>query len=258
MVPIHEGSHVIKDAMSATSDSVPKVEFGSTVTKGHSKLAVLSTYKVRLATGTASSSYRYAKRAVDFTLSVLGLLIISPFFLALALAVRLTSPGTVFYREKRVGQNGRQFTIFKFRTMYTPEYLSEVLGYGESGNAQMDRRQFGKHTHDPRITKPGRWMRKFSLDELPQLINVIKGDMSLVGPRPVVNAELANYGQYAVYYKLAKPGMTGLWQVSGRNDVGYGQRVRLDAMYCLRWSPWLDMSILARTLPAVLNATGAY
>ena len=242
----------------ATIDPPANVEIRSTVTRGSGSIAVLSTYKVRMAIGPASGSYRYAKRTVDLLLASVGMLIISPFFLFFALAVRLSSPGPVFYREKRVGQNGRLFSIYKFRTMYTPQYLREVLGYGESHSAQMNRRQFGKCAHDPRITKIGLWLRKFSLDELPQLINVIKGEMSLVGPRPVVSAELANYGRYVSYYKLAKPGMTGLWQVSGRNDVGYDQRVRLDALYCLRWSPLLDVSILARTLPAVFNAVGAY
>lgn len=239
-------------------DPASSAKIPTTVTKGAGPVVLLSSYKVRMATRPISTSYRYAKRLIDLVLASAGMLILCPFFLLLAAAVRFRSPGPVFYREKRVGQNGKLFSIYKLRTMHTPQYLREVLGYRESQNAQMNRRQFEKHAHDPRITASGAWLRKFSLDELPQLINVIKGEMSLVGPRPVVAAELANYGRYAFYYKLAKPGMTGLWQVSGRNDLGYGQRVRLDALYCLRWSPLLDMSILARTLPAVLNATGAY
>lgn len=250
----------MNDSMYAaeTADISSNAEILSKVTKGPGSIAVLSSYKVRMATGPTSNSYRYAKRAVDFAVASIGMLAISPFFLLFALAVRLSSPGPVFYREKRVGQNGKLFSIYKFRTMYTPQYLRDVLGYGESHSAQMNRRQFAKHAPDPRITGIGVWLRKFSLDELPQLINVIKGEMSLVGPRPVVAAELANYGRYVSYYKLAKPGMTGLWQVSGRNNVGYDQRVRLDALYCLRWSPLLDISILARTLPVVWNGTGAY
>lgn len=202
--------------------------------------------------------YRVAKRWADIGLCFLFLPILLPLFLIMMLAVRLSSPGPIFYKEKRIGQFGRLFTIWKFRSMYTKEYMRDVLNYKECEKTQMTRRQDQKHVHDPRITPVGRYLRKLSLDELPQLINVLRGEMSLIGPRPVVKKELERYGNYAHYYKLMLPGMTGLWQVSGRNDVTYENRVRMDAEYCKSWSPWLDMLILLRTIPVVLKCTGAY
>jgi lipopolysaccharide/colanic/teichoic acid biosynthesis glycosyltransferase len=174
------------------------------------------------------------------------------------LVVRFSSPGPIFYREKRIGQFGKHFTILKFRSMYTKDYLRNVLQYKECEKTQMKRRLDQKHRSDPRITPVGKYLRKLSLDELPQLINVLCGDMSLIGPRPVVEAELERYGSYAYFYKLMVPGITGLWQVSGRNDVSYVRRVLMDAEYCTNWSPWYDISILLRTIPTVLKAKGAY
>lgn len=181
-----------------------------------------------------------------------------PIFAAVAMAVRLSSSGPVFYREQRVGKSGKLFRIYKFRSMYTKEYQREVLRYTECDVLQMRRRQDHKHMGDPRVTPVGRILRKLSLDELPQLMNVIRGEMSLVGPRPVVAAELQRYGADAYFYKLARPGITGLWQVSGRNDVSYEQRVRLDVTYCSEWSLWLDTLIMLRTVPAVVKTKGAY
>jgi exopolysaccharide production protein ExoY len=205
-----------------------------------------------------SLSYRIVKRWVDIGLCCLFLPILLPLFLVCALAVRLTSPGPVFYRERRIGQFGTPFIIFKFRSMYTKEYMRDVLQYKECEKTQMERRLDQKHQYDPRITSAGKYLRKLSLDELPQLINVLRGDMSIIGPRPVVEAELERYGSYVYFYKLMVPGITGLWQVSGRNDVSYVRRVLLDAEYSTTWSPWSDISILLRTIPAVLKAKGAY
>lgn len=206
----------------------------------------------------ASFMYRFAKRWVDLTFCCIFIPIIAPLFLVIALAIRLTSPGPVFYTEKRVGQFGRRFTIFKFRSMYTKEYLRDILKHKECETTLHIMRVDRKHVRDPRITPVGRILRKLSLDELPQLINVWRGDMSLVGPRPVVELELERYGGYVHCYTLMVPGMSGLWQVSGRNDVSYERRVSIDAYYCVSWSPWLDMQILARTIPAVAKCTGAY
>jgi lipopolysaccharide/colanic/teichoic acid biosynthesis glycosyltransferase len=205
-----------------------------------------------------SFSYLVLKRLIDTGVSGASLLLLFPVILAVGLAVRLSSPGPVFYRERRVGRFGRHFTIYKFRSMYTKEYLRDVLKYEENEHAQMQRRTEKKHLRDPRVTAVGAILRKLSLDELPQLFNVLKGDMSLIGPRPVVDAELMNYGSYVVLYKLMYPGLSGLWQVSGRNDVSYKSRVRKDVAYCKRWSPLLDFVILARTVPAVLKGKGAY
>jgi lipopolysaccharide/colanic/teichoic acid biosynthesis glycosyltransferase len=202
--------------------------------------------------------YRIVKRLVDIGLCCLFLLILLPLLFICALAVRFSSPGPIFYREKRVGQFGRSFTIFKFRSMYTKEYMRDTLRYKECDKTQMKRRLDQKHQYDPRVTPIGKYLRKLSLDELPQLINVLRGDMSVIGPRPVVEAELERYGAYDYFYKLMVPGITGLWQVSGRNDVSYARRVLMDAEYCTNWSPSSDISILLRTIPAVLKAKGAY
>jgi exopolysaccharide production protein ExoY len=206
----------------------------------------------------SSASYRILKRLVDMAASGILLLVLAPVLLVIAAAVRISSTGPALYRERRIGRFGKHFTIYKFRSMYTKEYLQDVMQYKEDEHVQMQRRLHKKHICDPRVTKVGAFLRKLSLDELPQLINVLKGDMSLVGPRPVVEAELSHYGSYAIFYKLMYPGLSGLWQVSGRNDVSYQARVRLDVAYCRKWSPFLDIAILARTVPAVLKGRGAY
>jgi lipopolysaccharide/colanic/teichoic acid biosynthesis glycosyltransferase len=210
--------------------------------------------------GIAEASFRYtfAKRCIDIVTSLFMVVLLAPLFLLIAALVRMSSPGPILYRERRVGRFGKSFTIFKFRSMYTPEYQHRVLKYRENEHDQLQRRIAQKHKHDPRITRVGAILRKLSLDELPQLFNILKGDMSLVGPRPVVEAELANYGSYAIFYKLVFPGLSGLWQVSGRNDVSFATRVRLDVTYCRKWSMMLDFAILAKTLPVVLKRTGAY
>lgn len=207
---------------------------------------------------TSSFTYRLVKRGVDLSCCGLLLPITLPILAVLAAFVKLSSPGPVFYCEQRVGRSGKMFTIFKFRSMYTEEHLRAVKGYSECEKMQMNRRMDAKHTHDPRITPVGRVLRKLSLDELPQIINILRGEMSLVGPRPVVAAELQRYGSNAYFYKLTTPGVTGLWQVSGRNDVSYEQRVDLDVKYCSQWTPWVDTKIFIRTIPIVLKCTGAY
>jgi exopolysaccharide production protein ExoY len=210
--------------------------------------------------GVAASSFRYTvvKRFIDIAVSSFLLVLLAPLFLLIAALVRLSSPGSIFYRESRVGRFGKHFTIYKFRSMYTREYLHRVLKYRETEHDQLLRRVARKHVYDPRITRIGDILRKFSLDELPQLFNILKGEMSLVGPRPVVDAEMPHYGSYAIFYKLVLPGLSGLWQVSGRNDVNFKTRVRMDVTYCRKWSLMLDFAILAKTFPAVLRKKGAY
>lgn len=210
--------------------------------------------------GVAASTFRYAviKRLIDISASCVLMVLLTPLFLLIGVLVRMSSPGPILYREKRVGRFGKHFTIYKFRSMYTKEYLHSVLKHRESEHVQLQRRIAKKHVHDPRITRVGAILRKTSLDELPQLLNILRGEMSLVGPRPVVEAELTHYGSYAIFYKLVFPGLSGLWQVSGRNDVSFTTRVRLDVIYCRKWSMLLDFAILARTVPAVLKKRGAY
>lgn len=205
-----------------------------------------------------SFSYRFIKRFLDIVLSGTLLVVLAPFILLIAVAVRVSSPGPVLYRERRMGRFGRPFTIYKFRSMFTREYLRTRMRHHEDEKTHMRFRMAKNGISDPRITKVGAILRRLSLDELPQLINILKGEMSLVGPRPVVEAELSNYGDDLPFYNLVYPGLSGLWQVSGRSDITYPARVTLDVMYCKKWSLLFDFAILARTLPAVIRGKGAY
>ena len=201
---------------------------------------------------------RAAKRAMDVVLSVIALTIGLPLLLSIAALVKLSSPGSILYGHKRIGRHGRRFTAWKFRTMYrgADALLREHLERNPSARLEWERDQ--KLRHDPRVTPFGRVLRILSLDELPQTWNVLRGDMSVVGPRPIVDEEVAKYGESFPLYTAVKPGITGLWQVSGRTDVGYDMRVRLDGFYVRHWSPWLDAYVLVRTVAALLCRKGAY
>jgi exopolysaccharide biosynthesis polyprenyl glycosylphosphotransferase len=191
-----------------------------------------------------------AKRAFDVVVAAVLLLVLSPLLLGLALYIRHKGGSPVLYRQTRVGMHGRQFTMLKFRTM-TPDAddrYDEVAG-------QADARGF-KLADDPRVTSWGAWLRRSSLDELPQLVNVLRGDMSIVGPRPAPPREVENYDLWHRRRLSMKPGITGLWQVGPRFDRDFNERARLDLDYIDRWSLWLDLRIVARTLPAVLHLTG--
>jgi undecaprenyl-phosphate galactose phosphotransferase len=205
----------------------------------------------------APISNRFIKRTFDLIVSALLLLMLSPLFLYVALKIR-DSGGTVFFAHTRIGRGGKPFPCYKFRSMVpnAQEILDRLLKTDPVAKAEWDK-DF-KLKNDPRITKIGQFLRKTSLDELPQLWNVFKGDMSLVGPRPVIAAEVERYGEKAVNYYQAKPGMTGLWQVSGRNDVDYDSRIYLDAWYVKNWNLWTDIVIMLRTFDVVLNRDGAY
>lgn len=194
-----------------------------------------------------SLRYRYLKRAFDV---VGGLAMLFVFLVPgalIALAILLTSPYPVFYSEERIGRNGVPFRIWKFRSMrpHVPR-RAHVLHW------RMDKRK-----HDPRVTTIGGFLRRWSLDEVPQVFNILRGDMSLIGPRPIVKAETYHYKHLLSFYLAATPGLSGLWQVSGRSDVGYDERARLDAEYVRNWSLWDDFRILFRTIPAVLTRVGA-
>ena len=198
------------------------------------------------------------KRCIDFLLTILCGSIAFPLMLVLAVAVRCDSRGPILFRQRRIGRNGKHFSVYKFRTMAAnaAELLEEHLAANPDARREWEETQ--KLKDDPRITRVGRFLRKTSLDELPQLINVLKGEMSLVGPRPIVDAEIARYGHDYELYTRVQPGITGLWQVSGRNDLSYAERVWLDRHYVCNWSVWLDILIIARTVPEVLHCSGAY
>ena len=198
------------------------------------------------------------KRGLDLLLTAVGCVLISPLLLFLAAAVKWGSPGPVFYSQERIGLEGRRFRAWKFRSMVTnaDAVLKDYLQRHPELRAEWERDH--KLKRDPRVTAIGRLLRKTSLDELPQLWNVLRGDMSLVGPRPIVQAEIPKYGSAYGLYLRVRPGITGLWQISGRNNTTYEKRVRLDMSYVRNWSPWLDLYILSRTIKTVLCGEGAY
>lgn len=196
------------------------------------------------------------KRFVDIGLALLGIALTSWLMLLVWTLVRITSPGKGIYVHERLGLNGRLTRIYKFRTMYedAEERLREML------KDEKVRKEFEanfKLENDPRVTKLGRLLRRTSLDELPQLFNILKGDISMVGPRPIVPEELEMYGEHARIILRVKPGLTGFWQVNGRSDVSYAERIRLDMYYIRHWSFLLDLKILLKTIPAVLKGRGA-
>jgi Undecaprenyl-phosphate galactose phosphotransferase WbaP len=198
------------------------------------------------------------KRCLDLVLSTVLLLLLLPLLLVICIGIKINSDGPVFFGHLRYGRDGKGFRALKFRTMVTnadrileahlqryPEHMREW---------QLDH----KLKNDPRITRVGRWLRRYSLDELPQLVNILAGHMSLVGPRPIVQSEIPRYAASYDLYTRVPPGLTGLWQVSGRNNTTYKERVAFDEYYIRNWSIWMDMYILARTFQAVLHADGAY
>ncbi|QDL98022.1 sugar transferase [Rhodopseudomonas palustris] len=199
-----------------------------------------------------------SKRALDLLLALSGLVILAPLLLLCYLATMIASPGPAMFRHRRVGFNGQTFDCLKFRTMAVDanERLQRLLE--SDPEAAEEWRQTQKLRRDPRVTLVGAALRKSSLDELPQLINVLKGEMSIVGPRPVTAEELSRYGHCAAEYLACRPGLTGLWQVSGRNTTTYDRRVALDSYYANNWSHRLDLRIILVTIPTLLTAYGAY
>ena len=195
-----------------------------------------------------------AKRAFDVVVSAVGLLLLAPVFLLIALAVKLTSPGPVLFRQERIGLHRRPFTLLKFRTMCVG---AEVMLADLRAQNEADGPLF-KLRDDPRITKVGRWLRHYSLDELPQLWNVLRGEMSLVGPRPPLPSEVAAYEDWQLDRLEVRPGITGLWQVSGRSDLSFDEYVRLDLFYIENWSIAYDLFMIIKTIPMLLRARGAY
>ena len=200
-----------------------------------------------------------AKRLFDVVLAALGLLLLAPTVLLIALAIKLSDGGPVLYRHRRIGFNGRSFDCLKFRTMVkdSDRVLQNYLNEHSEVRAEWAVSQ--KLKYDPRVTSLGIVLRKLSIDELPQLLNVLRGEMSIVGPRPIVEEEALRYGPDAIrHYYSVRPGVTGLWQVSGRNDLTYDARVALDTDYVQNWTLSSDVILILRTIPAVLSSRGTY
>ena len=199
---------------------------------------------------------RTCKRALDITVSSLLLLAGAPVALFFVLAIKLDSPGPVFYMQERIGKNGRRFLMYKFRTMVTnaDQLLVELEDCNETGASG----RLFKMKRDPRVTRVGRFLRKWSLDELPQIINVFKGDMSWVGPRPPLPREVDNYESQHYSRLKGLPGITGLWQVSGRSNLSFEEMVKLDRYYLDNWSLRVDLGIMLKTVYVVLARKGAY
>jgi exopolysaccharide production protein ExoY len=198
------------------------------------------------------------KRSTDILIALSGILLLVPLLAVCFAAIMLSSPGPVLFRHRRIGFNGKPFFCLKFRTMVTdaPQRLQRLLDSDPAAAAEWA--STCKLRRDPRITLIGTLLRKSSLDELPQLFNVLRGDMSIVGPRPVTEEELARYSSSVNAYLACRPGITGLWQVSGRSSTSYGRRVACDAFYAHNWSMTLDAKILVVTLPSLLLTDSAY
>jgi exopolysaccharide biosynthesis polyprenyl glycosylphosphotransferase len=208
---------------------------------------LISVNKLRL-----SPQEAFVKRCADVIGAVAGLLMLSPLFAVIAVAVKRDSPGPVIYRRRVLGQSGAVFDAFKFRSMYvdgddrlTPDEWAEL----QTSHKLKD---------DPRITRVGHVIRRYSLDELPQLVNILLGQMSLIGPRMITPAEQEKYGKWDMNLLTVKPGLSGLWQISGRSDVSYEERVNMDMQYIRNYSPWLDIQLFFRTIGAVIKGEGAY
>lgn len=201
---------------------------------------------------------RLAKRVFDLIATIGGGLLILPILLVLALLVGLDNKGRIIFAHRRVGQNGRLFPCYKFQSMVpdAQDRLEEYLA--KNPGARKEWEESFKLTNDPRVTKLGAFLRKTSLDELPQLWNVLMGDMSLVGPRPIVTQEIDRYGDYIREYYMVPPGITGMWQVNGRSDTTYEERVAMDTWYVRNWSVWIDLVYLFKTIKTVFTGKGAY
>lgn len=219
---------------------------------------------IRLFREPLSDAARLAKRIFDLASTIAALIVLAPLLLVIALLVKLSSPGPVLFRQERIGMDGRRFMFFKFRTMIVNnddtshrEYLKEYIAGMERVNLGDDEKPVFKLTRDSRVTKIGRRLRRLSLDELPQLFNVLRGDMSIVGPRPPIQYEVEAYEMWHRKRLDMKPGITGLWQVSGRNRLTFDEMVRLDVFYIENWSLMMDLKIIALTIPVMLRGDGA-
>ena len=220
---------------------------------------------VRLFTEPLSDAQRFLKRTSDIVIALIALIVTSPLWVLIAILIKRDSHGPVFFRQERVGMDGRIFLCLKFRTMradaddsiHRETYKQNIAGDIAANAGDNERPVYGKVANDPRVTRVGRWLRRSSLDELPQLINVLRGDMSVVGPRPPIPYEVHEYDVWHRKRLDMKPGITGLWQVSGRNRLTFEQMVKVDLFYIENWSIWLDLKIILLTIPALWRDEGA-
>ena len=215
-------------------------------------------FALELKNNLANTFNYFLKRTMDYLLSLALLLLVIPILIIISLLIKITSKGPVIFSQERVGKGGKVFRCYKFRTMYVDaeKKLKQLLEKDSEAKAEWEKKY--KLSNDPRVTPFGKFLRKTSLDELPQLFNVLKGEMSLIGPRPVTKEEIERYyKENAELYYLIPPGITGLWQVSGRSNITYEERVSLDCWYVRNWSLWLDLIILLRTIKVVLKGEGA-
>lgn len=201
---------------------------------------------------------RVIKRIFDLVCTIFGSILLSPLLLGLTLLVAVTNRGHVIFAHQRVGKNGKLFPCYKFQTMIPNAQQALEQYLKDNPEARREWEANFKLEHDPRVTRLGAFLRKTSLDELPQLWNVIRGDMSLVGPRPIITAEIERYGDYFREYSMVLPGITGMWQASGRSDVTYEERVAMDTWYVRNWSIWVDLMYLFKTITVVFSRKGAY
>jgi exopolysaccharide biosynthesis polyprenyl glycosylphosphotransferase len=220
---------------------------------------------VRLFREPLSDAERFIKRAFDIVFSALVLILTAPLWIVISLLIKFDSKGTILFRQERVGMDGRKFLCYKFRTMkadadeniHRQMYRKNIEGSHEANAGDAEKPVFGKVKNDPRVTKIGKFLRRTSLDELPQFLNVLRGEMSVVGARPPIPYEVEEYDLRHRKRLDMKPGITGLWQVSGRNRLTFEEMVRIDLYYIENWSLWLDLKIILLTLPAVLRGDGA-
>jgi Undecaprenyl-phosphate galactose phosphotransferase WbaP len=233
-------------------------EFGSLCDVGVSTKSIGQMVGMELSKPSLLFATRWEKRILDLLLVTIGGILILPLACLIAICIKLDSPGPVLYGHRRIGYGGRHFKAWKFRSMKQDAdwILEESLKKDPRLHQEWETTQ--KLRDDPRVTRTGGFLRKMSLDELPQLLNVLRGEMSLVGPRPIVDAEVARYGEDFDLYTRVYGGLTGLWQVSGRSNTSYEERVTLDLYYLRNWSVWLDLCILIRTVGVVLFSRGAY
>lgn len=208
----------------------------------------------KIAKKASKINYMSVKRVFDLVISTIGLIILSPIFLILAIIVKLDSKGPVFFAHTRYGKNGKKFKMYKFRTMY--ENAQDMINDFTPEQMKEWKENF-KLQDDPRITKVGKFLRKTSLDELPQIVNIIKGDLSIIGPRPVIEEELEKYGENKEKFLSATPGLTGYWQANGRSSTTYEQRMEMELYYIDHISPKLDFKIFFKTIESVIKKEGA-
>ena len=200
----------------------------------------------------------FQKRILDLGLLFISAPITIPLVLIVSIIVKITSPGPIFYGHKRIGKNGKEFKCWKFRSMVidADKQLEKILAENPEMRAEWEKDR--KFSNDPRVTKIGKILRKTSIDEIPQFFNVLMGEMSFIGPRPVTTPELEKYGDKSDFILSVQPGLSGMWQISGRSDTGYEERITLDSYYIRNWSMWLDLWIIIKTIYVVVKGKGAY